>query len=126
MLRVVDNSGVGYVRCIKVLGVKKRSAKTGDILVVSIRRLWPRYKKILKKKRRVRRQFRIGFVCRALLIRGKHWICRKEGVFIRFDENVVILLTRKNVPYAKRFKGPILQELCTMYPNIGSISNFIL
>jgi large subunit ribosomal protein L14 len=92
-----------------------------------VRGIWPRYRALLRKKRHVKKKFKIGFVCRALIIRGRHWIKRKEGVFLRFDENAVILLSRRtNIPFAKRFKGPIAKELCLKFPNIGSIANYII
>lgn len=111
LLKVVDKTGVSLVRCIKVLtSLKSRIAYIGDVLVVGIRRINPkRYKraKFYRKKNYLK-----GTIHRALLIRGCFNFKRFSGVFIKFNENSVVLVNKKKVPISNRIYGPVLRELC--------------
>lgn len=122
-LKVVDNTGVGLVRCIKILGDSNRKhANMGDLLVVVIKNINPSFKKRLKKKIKVKE----GMVCRALLVRTKKALFRSYGINFKFNENSVILINKKGKPLGKRVKGPILFELCLKYEFLGSITKEIL
>ncbi len=99
MLGVADNSGAKLVQVIKVPGgSRRRYARIGDIVVVSVKSAEPR--KIVKKKD----------VLRAVVARQRQPYRRKDGSYIRFDDNAVIILEGME-PKAGRIFGPIPREL---------------
>lgn len=98
-LKVADNSGAKEVLCIKVLGgTKRRYAHVGDEIVVTIKHSTPTG---IKK----------GTVSRAVVVRTKKEIRRKDGSYIKFDENAVVLLTEGGEPRGTRIFGPVAREL---------------
>lgn len=100
VLDVADNSGAKRVRCIKVLGGSKRKyATVGDIIVVSIKDAAPNSK--VKK----------GSVARAVIVRTKKEVRRKDGSYIRFDKNSAVLINKENEPLGSRIFGPVAREL---------------
>ena len=100
IVKVTDNSGAKNAMCIKVLGgSRKRYAKIGDILKVSIKDSIPQGK--VKK----------GEVLYAVLVRSKKGIRRKNGSYIRFDNNAVVLLNEQKQPIGTRIFGPVTREL---------------
>jgi len=100
ILKVADNSGAKTVRCFRVLGgSKKRYAKVGDIIVASVRVAEPR--KAVKKKDKVR----------AVVVRQHQTFRRKDGSYVRFDDNAVVLIDAKKEPKATRIFGPIPREI---------------
>ena len=104
ILKVADNSGAKTVRCIKVLGgFKKRYAKLGDIIVVSVQQLRNKSKKTSKVLK--------GQVFRALIIRTKKNKQKKDGSFIILQENSVVLMNKQGNPIGTRIIGPIPSTL---------------
>lgn len=100
ILKVADNSGAKTVKCIKVLGgFKKRYARLGDIVVVSVCRLRNKSRKISKVLK--------GGVFQALVIRTKIQHKKKDGSFFRLNENSVILISKQGSPVGTRILGPI-------------------
>ena len=100
MLDVADNSGARRVMCIKVLGgTRRRYARIGDIIKVSVKEAIPRGK--VKK----------GEVLNAVIVRTKKGVRRSDGSSIRFDENAVVLLNAQLQPIGTRVFGPITREL---------------
>ena len=100
VLDVADNSGAKRVRCIKVLGGSKRKyAGVGDIIVVSVKDAAPNGK--VKK----------GQVSRAVIVRTKKEIRRRDGTYIRFDKNSAVLIDKDNEPIGTRIFGPVAREL---------------
>ena len=98
-LRVADNSGAKEVLCIKVLGgSKRRYASIGDEIVVTIKSSSPGG---VKK----------GTVSKAVVVRTKKEIRRKDGSYIRFDDNAVVLLSAAGEPRGTRIFGPVAREL---------------
>ena len=98
-LRVADNSGAKEVLCIRVLGgSKRRYAGVGDIIVVSIKESSPGG---VKK----------GSVSKAVVVRTKKEIRRRDGSYIRFDDNAVVLLNAADEPRGTRIFGPVAREL---------------
>jgi large subunit ribosomal protein L14 len=98
-LKVADNSGAKEVLCIKVLGgSKRRYASIGDIIVVTVKDASPGG---VKK----------GTVSKAVIVRTKKEIRRKDGSYIRFDDNAVVLLTASEEPRGTRIFGPVAREL---------------
>lgn len=99
-LEVADNSGAKSVQCIKVLGgSKRRYARVGDIITVSVKDAIPRGK--VKK----------GEVGRAVIVRTSKDIKRKDGTVIRFDKNAAVMIDKKNEPIGTRIFGPVAREL---------------
>lgn len=99
-LVVADNSGAKRVRCIRVLGgSNRRYASVGDLIVVSVKAALPNAG--VKK----------GEVSRAVVLRTKKEIRRKDGSYIRFDENAAVLLNPQNEPRGTRIFGPVAREL---------------
>jgi len=101
MLNVADNSGAKLVQCFKVLGgSRRRYAQLGDIIVVAVKKAEPR--KLVKKHDK----------SRAVVVRQKRAFRRKDGSYIRFDENAVVILDAKTKnPRAGRIFGPIPREI---------------
>ncbi len=101
VLNVADNSGAKIVQCFKVLGgSKRRYAQLGDIIVVAVKKAEPR--KPVKKHDKVR----------AVVVRQRKEFRRKDGSYIRFDENAVVILDGKTKnPKAGRIFGPIPREI---------------
>ena len=98
-LRVADNSGAKEVLCIRVLGgSKRRYASIGDEIVVTVKDTSPGG---VKK----------GTVSRAVIVRTKKEIRRKDGSYIRFDDNAVVLLNAGGDPRGSRIFGPVAREL---------------
>ena len=98
-LRVADNSGAKEVLCIRVLGgTKRRYAHVGDTIVVSVKDTSPGG---IKK----------GSVSKAVIVRTKKEIRRKDGSYIRFDDNACVLLNNQNEPRGSRIFGPVAREL---------------
>ncbi len=99
-LVVADNSGAKKVRCIRVLGGHdRRYAGIGDLIVVSVKSAIPGAG--VKK----------GEVSRAVIVRTRKEVRRKDGSFIRFDENAAVLLTPQGEPRGTRIFGPVAREL---------------
>jgi large subunit ribosomal protein L14 len=98
-LRVADNSGAKEVLCIRVLGgSKRRYAGEGDTIVVSVKDTSPGG---IKK----------GSVSKAVIVRTKKEIRRKDGSYIRFDDNACVLLNTQDEPRGSRIFGPVAREL---------------
>lgn len=99
-LNVADNTGVKKVRCFRILGGSNRHyASVGDIIVVSVRNATPTAK--LKK----------GSVTKAVVVRVKKEVRRKDGSYIRFDENACVLLDNNLEMIGNRIFGPVAREL---------------
>ncbi|NNC85239.1 MAG: 50S ribosomal protein L14 [Bacteroidia bacterium] len=99
-LNVADNSGAKQVQCIRVLGgTRRRYASVGDKIVVSVKQAMPAGN--VKK----------GIVTRAVVVRTKKEVRRKDGSYIRFDDNAVVLLTATDELRGTRIFGPVAREL---------------
>ncbi len=99
-LVVADNSGAKKVRCIRVLGGSdRRYAGVGDLIVVSVKSAIPGGN--VKK----------GEVSKAVIVRTKKETRRKDGSYIRFDENAAVLINAENEPKGTRIFGPVAREL---------------
>ena len=98
-LDVADNSGGTRVQCIKVLGGSKRKvAGVGDVIVVSVRKLY-------QGPRKERRSFESSYSKNGKEIR------RVDGSAIRFDRNAAVLINNQNEPIGTRIFGPVTREL---------------
>lgn len=113
VVKVADNSGAKIAKVFKILGgSKKRYARIGDILVMSVKVAEPR--KPVKKKD----------VVHAVVVRQRQPYRRKDGSYIRFDENAVVIIEKgKFEPKAGRVFGPIPREIAERgYQKIVSLA----
>jgi len=100
ILKVADNSGAKKILCIRVLGgTGRRYARLGDIIVGAVKEAEPR--RPVKKHQ----------VVKAVIVRQKKPYRRKDGSYIRFDDNAVVILEAGKNPKGGRIFGPIAREL---------------
>lgn len=99
-LNVADNSGAKEVLCIRVLGgTRKRYATLGDKIVVTV------------KQAVASGNVKKGSVSKAVVVRTKKEVRRKDGSYIRFDDNAAVLLNASDEPRGTRIFGPVAREL---------------
>jgi large subunit ribosomal protein L14 len=99
-LEVADNSGAKKIMCIKVLGgTRARYATLGDVIVASVKDAIPGAG--VKRKE----------VVKAVIVRVAKEYRRKDGSYIRFDENAAVLINDQNLPRGTRIFGPVAREL---------------
>jgi large subunit ribosomal protein L14 len=114
-LSVADNSGAKEVLVIRVLGgTKKRYASIGDKVVVTVKSAIPSGE--VKK----------GTVSKAVVVRTKKEIRRKDGSYIRFDDNAVVLLNNVDEMRGTRIFGPVARELRDSHMKIVSLAPEVL
>ena len=99
-LKVADNTGARELLCIRVLGGStRRYASVGDVIVASVKDATPGG--VVKK----------GDVVRAVVVRTKRPVRRKNGSYIRFDENAAVIIKEDQNPRGTRIFGPVAREL---------------
>ena len=99
-LSVADNSGAKEVLCMHVLGgTRKGSATVGDKIVVTVKSALPSS------------QVKKGTVSRAVIVRTRKEVRRKDGSYIRFEDNAAVLLNAQDEPRGTRIFGPVAREL---------------
>jgi len=104
ILKVTDNSGAKTVKCIKVLGgFKRRFARLGDVIVVSVTNLRNKSKKTSKVKK--------GDVFKALVIQTRSIQTNKDGSCYYFNKNSVSLITKQGKPLASRISVPVSKKI---------------
>ena len=100
ILRIADNTGAKSALCIRVLGgSKRRYAQVGDVIVVAVKDAIPNAP--VKK----------GDVAKAVVVRTNKEMRRRDGTYIRFDDNAAVLLNPQNQPRGTRIFGPVAREL---------------
>lgn len=115
-LTVCDNSGAKEILCIRVLGgTRRRYARVGDIIVATVKQANPAG--TVKKKQ----------VVKAVVVRTKYVIKRKDGSTIRFDDNAAVIIGDDKLPKATRIFGPVPRELRDLgYAKIISLAPEVL
>ncbi|MCS7027854.1 MAG: 50S ribosomal protein L14 [Bacteroidia bacterium] len=99
-LVVADNTGAKEVLCIRVLGgSKRRYASVGDIIVATVKDALPNG------------TVKMHDIVKAVVVRTKHPIRRKDGSYIRFDDNAVVIINNQKEPRGTRIFGPVAREL---------------
>ncbi len=99
-LVVADNSGAKSVRCIKVLGgSRRRYASVGDIISASVRLAMPGG--AVKK----------GQIVKCVIVRTRKELRRRDGSYIRFDQNAAVIINEQREPIGTRIFGPVAREL---------------
>ena len=100
VLQVADNSGAKEVQCFNIPGgTKRRYAQLGDIITASVKKAEPR------------REIKAHSIVKAVVVRQKKGYRRKDGSYIRFDENACCILSESKEPKGNRILGPIPREL---------------
>lgn len=115
-LKVADNSGAQRVKCFKVLGgTKRRYARLGDRIIVSVKQAQPHG--LVKKKE----------ICTAVIVRQRKEMRRKDGTYIRFDENACVIIDKNGEPRGTRIFGPVAREVKNAgYNKIASLAPEVL
>ena len=99
-LRVADNSGAKELLCIRVLGgYTRKSGNIGDVIVCSVKSTTPGG--VVKK----------GKVVKAVIVRTKTGVRRKDGSYVKFDENAAVIIKDDKSPVGTRIFGPVAREL---------------
>ncbi|MCP6726528.1 MAG: 50S ribosomal protein L14 [Patescibacteria group bacterium] len=99
-LTVADNSGAKMIQCFRVLGgTRKRYAQIGDVIVAAV--------KVAEPRRPVKKHE----IVRAVIVRTKKPYRRKDGSYIKFDDNAAVILEKEKEPKGGRIFGPIPREL---------------
>lgn len=99
VLSVADNSGAKKAMCFRILGSSKKSAGIGDVIVVAIKEAIPGG--TVKKSE----------VCKAVVVRTKSEVRRKDGSLIRFSDNAAVIINDQHEPRGTRIFGPVAREL---------------
>lgn len=114
-LEIADNSGARRAECIRVLGgTRRRYAFLGDVIVVAIKDAIPRGR--VKK----------GDVMRAVVVRVRQMVARKNGERVSFDQNAVVLLNKQGDVHGTRIFGPVARELRDKHSRIVSLAPEVL
>jgi large subunit ribosomal protein L14 len=115
-LYVTDNSGAKEILCIRVLGgSRRRYANVGDIIVATVKQASPNG--TVKKKT----------IVRAVVVRTRNQIRRKDGSTIKFDDNAAVIIDEAKLPRATRIFGPVPRELRDLgYAKIISLAPEVL
>jgi large subunit ribosomal protein L14 len=99
-LNIADNTGARKAMCIQVMGgTTHHYGSVGDIIKIAIKDVLPGG------------QFKKGEVARAVIVRTRKEIRRRDGSYIRFDENAAVIIDDKNEPKGTRIFGPVAREL---------------
>lgn len=100
ILEIADNSGAKKASCIKVVGRSaKKYADVGDIITVNVKEVIP--DAAVKK----------GEVAKAVVVRTKNQIRRRDGSYLKFDNNAIVLIDNQKNPRGTRIFGPVAREL---------------
>lgn len=99
MLTVADNTGAKKIMCIRVLGGNKKYAKIGDTIIAVVKEAIPNMP--IKRSN----------IVRAIIVRTTKNIRRKDGMYIRFDDNAAVIVNLENNPRGTRVFGPVAREI---------------
>ena len=114
-LNVADNTGAKELMCIRVLGNNRKYAKIGDIIIAVVKEAIPNM--AIKRSN----------VVRAVIVRTKKTIKRKDGSSIRFDENAAVIINLENNPRGTRVFGPVAREIREKnFTKIISLANEVI
>lgn len=99
-LKVADNTGARELLCIRVLGgTRRRYARIGDVITATVKEAIPNG------------MVKSGEIVKAVVVRTKQKLKRKDGSYIRFDENAAVIIDKANNPQGTRIFGPVTREL---------------
>jgi large subunit ribosomal protein L14 len=113
-LEVADNTGAKKVRMIRRIGQNKKTASIGDIIVCHV------------KESTTDASVKKGTVVRAVVVRTKTAVRRRDGSYLRFDENACVIVNNDGTPIGTRIFGPVARELRQKYMKIISLAPEVL
>ncbi len=113
-LEVADNTGAKKVRMIRRIGQNKKTASIGDIIVCHV------------KESTTEAAVKKGTVVRAVVVRTKTAVRRRDGSYLRFDENACVIVNNDGTPKGTRIFGPVARELRQKYMKIISLAPEVL
>ena len=113
-LEVADNTGAKKVRMIRRIGQNKKTASIGDIIVCHV------------KECTTEASVKKGTVVRAVVVRTKSPVRRRDGSYLRFDENACVIVNNDGTPKGTRIFGPLARELRQKYMKIISLAPEVL
>ena len=113
-LEVADNTGAKKVRMIRRIGQNKKTASVGDIIVCHV------------KESSTEASVKKGTVVRAVVVRTRAPMRRRDGSYLRFDENACVLVNDDGTPKVTRIFGPVARELRQKYMKIISLAPEVL
>ncbi len=113
-LEVADNTGAKKVRMIRRIGQNKKTASVGDIIVCHV------------KESSTEASVKKGTVVRAVVVRTRAPLRRRDGSYLRFDENAVVIVNNDGTPKGTRIFGPVARELRQKYMKIISLAPEVL
>ena len=113
-LEVADNKGAKKVRMIRRIGQNKKTASVGDIIVCHV------------KESTTEASVKKGTVVRAVVVRTRSPLKRRDGSYLRFDENAVVIVNNDGTPKGTRIFGPVARELRQKYMKIISLAPEVL
>ena len=113
-LEVADNTGAKKVRMIRRIGQNKKTASVGDIIVCHV------------KESSTEASVKKGSVVRALVVMTRAPLRRRDGSYLRFDENAVVIVNDDGTPKGTRIFGPVARELRQKYMKIISLAPEVL
>jgi|TARA_B110000495_G_scaffold187296_1_gene186584 large subunit ribosomal protein L14 len=113
-LEVADNTGAKKVRMIRRIGQNKKTASIGDIIVCHV------------KESATDASVKKGTVVRAVVVRTKTAVRRRDGSYLRFDENACVIVNNDGTPIGTRIFGPVARELRQKYMKIISLAPEVL
>ena len=113
-LEVADNTGAKKVRMIRRLGQNKKTASIGDVIVCDV------------KESSTEASVKKGTVVRAVVVRTRSPMRRRDGSYVRFDENAVVLVNNDGTPKGTRIFGPVARELRQKFMKIISLAPEVL
>ena len=99
ILTVADNTGAKKIMCIRILGGNKKYAKIGDTIIAVVKEAIPNMP--IKRSN----------IVRAIIVRTKKSIRRQDGMYIRFDDNAVVIVNAEQNPRGTRVFGPVSREI---------------
>lgn len=124
-LRATDKTAIVKVYCIKVLkSIRDRISIIGEVIIICVNTI--DIKNFIKLKARFQKRFKVGTMHRALIVRTKVNLSRLCGIFIKFNENSIVIVSKLIIPLSNKIYGPILREYCMMWPSIGCVSTTIV
>ncbi len=116
ILNVADNTGAKRIMCFRVLGgTRRKTASVGDVVVCSVKDATPNG------------QVKKGQVIKAVIVRTKKPVRRRDGSYIRFDDNAAVIIDEQKEPRGTRIFGPVARELREkQYMKIISLASEVL
>src|SRR5579871_349397 len=120
-----DKTTIVKAYCIKVLkSTKNRIALLGDIVIICVNSV--NMKKFVKLKARFQKRFYVGSMHRGLVIRTKVNYLRINGIFLKFNENSMVIVSKQIVPLSNKVYGPVLREFCMRLLSLVCLSTCII